>query len=57
MEPGEQCAHARPAVCARPRAPAQAVVATRGMAAATEVAAEWLDDDLDVGGRAPAVAR
>ena len=35
----------------------QAVVATRGAAATAPVAAEWLDDDLDVGGRAPAVAR
>lgn len=35
----------------------QAAVATRGLAAATGAAAEWLDDDLDVGGRAPAVAR
>lgn len=35
----------------------QAAVATRGLAAATGAAAEWLDDDLDVGGRAPTVAR
>lgn len=35
----------------------QAAVATRGLAAATAAAAEWLDDDLDVGGRAPTVAR
>ena len=35
----------------------QAAVATRGLATGAATAAEWLDDDLDVGGRVPAGAR